>query len=80
MGWRDLKLEGTIPNCCRGPLRIGGRVPAPPLTRELAAPTRFGPVPRTEALAVMIDTFRPLRLGLAAGAIEDERYPWSRAG
>ena len=32
---------------------------------------------RTEEVAVMIDTFRPLRLGPAARAVEDEDYPWS---
>lgn len=34
----------------------------------------------TEELAVMIDTFRPLRLGPAARACEDDSYPWSWAG
>jgi homogentisate 1,2-dioxygenase len=33
--------------------------------------------PGTEELAVMIDTFRPLRLGQAALDVEDESYPWS---
>jgi len=34
---------------------------------------------RTEEVAVMIDTFRPLDLGPAARTVEDERYPWSWA-
>ncbi|GLZ38404.1 homogentisate 1,2-dioxygenase [Actinokineospora sp. NBRC 105648] len=34
---------------------------------------------RTEEYAVMLDTFRPLRLGAAASSIEDESYPWSWA-
>jgi homogentisate 1,2-dioxygenase len=33
----------------------------------------------TEELAVMLDTFRPLRLGAAARKIEDPDYPWSWA-
>lgn len=32
---------------------------------------------RTEELAVMLDTFRPLRFTTAALALEDERYPYS---
>ena len=32
---------------------------------------------RTEELAVMVDTFRPLRLTEAAVSFEDERYPYS---
>ncbi len=32
---------------------------------------------RTEELAVMMDTFHPLRVARAAAAIEDERYPYS---
>jgi homogentisate 1,2-dioxygenase len=32
---------------------------------------------RTEELAVMVDTFRPLKLTEAAVAFEDERYPYS---
>lgn len=35
--------------------------------------------PRTEELAVMLDTFRPLRLGQAALDVEDEAYPWTWA-
>jgi len=35
---------------------------------------------RTEELAVMIDTFRPLSLGAAALACTDPDYPWSWAG
>jgi homogentisate 1,2-dioxygenase len=31
----------------------------------------------TDEIAVMIDTFRPLSLGPAARAAEDESYPWS---
>jgi homogentisate 1,2-dioxygenase len=31
----------------------------------------------TEELAVMMDTFRPLKLTTAARAYEDERYPFS---
>ena len=34
---------------------------------------------RTEEVAVMIDTFRPLLLGPAALGIADEAYPWSWA-
>jgi homogentisate 1,2-dioxygenase len=34
---------------------------------------------RTEELAVMVDTFRPLALGPAAVATEDEAYPWTWA-
>ena len=33
----------------------------------------------TEELAVMIDTFRPVRLGAGAGACEDTDYAWSWA-
>jgi homogentisate 1,2-dioxygenase len=33
-----------------------------------------------DELAVMVDTFRPLELGVAAGAIEDAAYPWTWAG
>lgn len=33
--------------------------------------------PGTEELAVMVDTFRPLRLGQAALDVEDEAYAWS---
>ena len=32
---------------------------------------------RTEELAVMLDTFRPLRLTRAAVALEDNAYPFS---
>jgi homogentisate 1,2-dioxygenase len=32
---------------------------------------------RTEELAVMVDTFRPLKLGAAAEAIDDPQYPFS---
>jgi homogentisate 1,2-dioxygenase len=32
---------------------------------------------RTDELAVMVDTFRPLRLTKQAAALEDERYPYS---
>lgn len=32
---------------------------------------------RTEEVAVMIDTFRPLQLGRAALMVDDEAYPWS---
>ena len=35
---------------------------------------------RTEEVAVMIDTFRPLDLGPAALAIADDDYPWTWAG
>lgn len=35
---------------------------------------------RTEELAVMIDTFRPLDLAPAALAIADDQYPWTWAG
>ncbi len=35
--------------------------------------------PGTNELAVMIDTFRPLRLGQAALDVEDEAYPWTWA-
>jgi homogentisate 1,2-dioxygenase len=31
----------------------------------------------TDELAVMVDTFRPLRLTKQAAALEDERYPYS---
>jgi homogentisate 1,2-dioxygenase len=34
---------------------------------------------RTDELAVMVDTFRPLDLGPAALASEDEAYAWSWA-
>lgn len=36
-------------------------------------------VKRTDEYAVMIDTFRPLRLGSAAADVEDRDYPWSWA-
>ncbi|MGH3243718.1 MAG: homogentisate 1,2-dioxygenase [Spirillospora sp.] len=36
-------------------------------------------VTRTEEYAVMLDTFRPLRLGAAAAEIEDGDYAWSWA-
>ena len=32
---------------------------------------------RTDELAVMVDTFRPLKLTTHAGAIEDETYAYS---
>ncbi len=35
---------------------------------------------RFDELAVMVDTFRPLELGEAAHACEDEQYAWSWAG
>jgi homogentisate 1,2-dioxygenase len=35
--------------------------------------------PRTEELAVMVDTFQPLALGPAAAACEDPDYPWTWA-
>ncbi len=35
---------------------------------------------RFDELAVMVDTFRPLELGEAAAACEDEGYAWSWAG
>jgi homogentisate 1,2-dioxygenase len=35
--------------------------------------------PRTEELAVMIDTFRPLQLGQVALDVEDAEYPWTWA-
>lgn len=35
---------------------------------------------RTEEVAVMVDTFRPMHLGPAALAVADEEYPWSWAG
>ncbi len=35
--------------------------------------------PGTEELAVMVDTFRPLRLGQVALDVEDEAYPWTWA-
>lgn len=35
---------------------------------------------RTEELAVMVDTFRPLRLTRAAAALEDAQYPFSWRG
>jgi homogentisate 1,2-dioxygenase len=34
----------------------------------------------TDELAVMVDTFRPLRMTKRAAALEDERYPYSWAG
>ncbi len=34
---------------------------------------------RTEEVAVMVDTFRPLALGRAGLAVSDEAYPWSWA-
>ena len=34
---------------------------------------------RTEEVAVMVDTLRPLRLGPGALAVNDEDYPWSWA-
>ena len=34
---------------------------------------------RTNELAVMLDTFRPLQLGDAALAVSDDAYPWSWA-
>lgn len=34
---------------------------------------------RTEEVAVMVDTFRPLRLGRAALGVADDDYPWSWA-
>ena len=34
---------------------------------------------RTEEVAVMVDTFRPLALGPAALEVDDEAYPWSWA-
>jgi homogentisate 1,2-dioxygenase len=34
----------------------------------------------TEELAVMLDTFRPLRLSAAASGGEDHRYPWTWSG
>ena len=34
---------------------------------------------RTEEVAVMLDTFRPLRLGRAALEVSDDHYPWSWA-
>jgi homogentisate 1,2-dioxygenase len=35
--------------------------------------------PATDELAVMIDTFRPLRLSATAAEIEDSAYPWTWA-
>ena len=35
---------------------------------------------RTEELAVMLDTFRPLGLSDAALGVSDPDYPWSWAG
>ena len=35
---------------------------------------------RTDEVAVMIDTFRPLSLGPAAVGASDDRYPWTWAG
>ncbi len=35
---------------------------------------------KTEEYAVMVDTFRPLELGDAAFACEDEGYPWTWSG
>jgi homogentisate 1,2-dioxygenase len=32
---------------------------------------------RTEELAVMVDTFRPLKLGTAAATMDDPKYPFS---
>ena len=32
---------------------------------------------RTEELAVMVDTFRPLKLGTAAATMDDPQYPFS---
>jgi homogentisate 1,2-dioxygenase len=32
---------------------------------------------RTEELAVMVDTFRPLRLTRQAAELDDDRYPYS---
>jgi homogentisate 1,2-dioxygenase len=32
---------------------------------------------RTEELAVMVDTFRPLKLGRAAEPMDDPKYPFS---
>jgi homogentisate 1,2-dioxygenase len=32
---------------------------------------------RTEELAVMVDTFRPLKLGSAAEGMDDPKYPFS---
>jgi homogentisate 1,2-dioxygenase len=32
---------------------------------------------RTDELAVMVDTFRPLRLTTHAAAVSDERYPFT---
>ena len=37
------------------------------------------PATRTEEYAVMIDTFRPLRLGSAAQEVEDREYAFSWA-
>jgi homogentisate 1,2-dioxygenase len=31
----------------------------------------------TDELAVMVDTFRPLKLGAAAEALDDPNYPFS---
>jgi homogentisate 1,2-dioxygenase len=35
---------------------------------------------RTDELAVMLDTFRPLALAGAARACDDPDYPWTWAG
>jgi homogentisate 1,2-dioxygenase len=35
--------------------------------------------PGTDELAVMVDTFRPLRLSAAALDVEDRDYPWTWA-
>ena len=35
--------------------------------------------PGTEELAVMVDTFRPLRLAPSARSVEDSEYPWTWA-
>jgi homogentisate 1,2-dioxygenase len=36
--------------------------------------------PATDELAVMVDTFRPLEIGRAAMAAEDDAYPWTWSG
>ena len=38
--------------------------------------TEEGPM----ALAVMVDTFRPLELGEGGAAVDDGKYAWSAAG
>ena len=38
------------------------------------------PKERTEEVAVMLDTFRPLRVSAAARSVCDPRYPWTWAG